>query len=166
MAVYRKPSYTASKGRNAQAIVAEPIGLGGFPIAPRYGNKMRRPAHQPGRRSRDAAKGNPMRISKLVILGAAAALLALPASAQTTQTTPSKPSTSIPAAKPAAAAPLVDINSASAEDLDKLPGIGKSRADAIIKGRPYKGKDDLVNRKILAPGVYNGIKNKIIAKQG
>ncbi len=107
-----------------------------------------------------------MRISKLVILGAVTALLALPASGQTTQTTPAKPSTSIPTAKPAAAAPLVDINSASAEDLDKLPGIGKSRADAIIKGRPYKGKDDLVNKKILTPGVYNGIKNKIIAKQG
>ncbi len=107
-----------------------------------------------------------MRISKLVILGALTTLLALPASAQTPQTTPTKPSTSMMAAKPAPAAPLVDINSASAEDLDKLPGIGKSRADAIIKGRPYKGKDDLVNKKILTPGVYNGIKGKIIAKQG
>jgi DNA uptake protein ComE-like DNA-binding protein len=107
-----------------------------------------------------------MRISKLVILGAVAALLALPAAAQTAQTTPAKPSTSMMTAKPAPAAPLVDINSASAEDLDKLPGIGKSRADAIIAGRPYKGKDDLVNKKILPQGVYNGIKSKIIAKQG
>jgi DNA uptake protein ComE-like DNA-binding protein len=107
-----------------------------------------------------------MRISRLVILGAVAALLALPVSAQTTQPTPSKSSTGMPAVRPAPAAPLVDINSASAEDLDKLPGIGQSRANAIIKGRPYKGKDDLVNKKILTPGVYNGIKNKIIAKQG
>jgi DNA uptake protein ComE-like DNA-binding protein len=106
-----------------------------------------------------------MRISKFVILGALGALLALPAAAQTTQTTPTKPSPSLTTAKPAPAAALVDINSASAEDLDKLPGIGKSRADAIIKGRPYKGKDDLVNKKILPKGVYNGIKNKIIAKQ-
>ena len=64
------------------------------------------------------------------------------------------------------AAPLVDINTASAEDLGALPGIGKVRGDAIIKGRPYKGKDDLVNRHILPQNVYDGIKNKIIAKQG
>jgi DNA uptake protein ComE-like DNA-binding protein len=121
-----------------------------------------------------------MRISKFLLVGALGAVLALPAAAQTSQTT--TPTTTTPAAKPAPAltapktttaakattapaAALVDINSASAEDLDKLPGIGKSRADAIIKGRPYKGKDELVSKKILPKGVYNGIKNKIIAKQ-
>ena len=76
-----------------------------------------------------------------------------------TTTTP-KPA---PAAAPKAA--LVDINSASSDDLDALPGIGKARGDAIIKGRPYNGKDDLLNRQILTASVYNGIKNKIIAKQ-
>jgi DNA uptake protein ComE-like DNA-binding protein len=116
-----------------------------------------------------------MRISKLAILGALGAMLALPAMAQTAQTTPTKPTPAVttPTAKPAPApkvtapaATLVDINSASAEDLDKLPNIGKARADAIIKGRPYKGKDELLSRKILTPSVYKGIKNKIIAKQG
>jgi competence protein ComEA len=47
-----------------------------------------------------------------------------------------------------------------------LPGIGKARGEAIIKGRPYKGKDDLLNRHILPPSVYDGIKSKMIAKQG
>jgi len=64
-----------------------------------------------------------------------------------------------------AQANLIDINSASKEQLDALPGIGRARADAIIKGRPYKGKDDLVNKKIIPKNVYDGIKDKIIAKQ-
>lgn len=59
----------------------------------------------------------------------------------------------------------VDLNSASREDLMKLEGIGEARADAIIKGRPYKGKDELVQKKIVPQGVYNKIKNQIIAKQ-
>ena len=60
---------------------------------------------------------------------------------------------------------LVDINSASAEELDKLPGVGPARAKAIIANRPYGGKDDLKNRKIIPPNVYNQIKDKIIARQ-
>ena len=64
-----------------------------------------------------------------------------------------------------AEAALLDINSASKNDLDALPGIGPARADAIIKNRPYNGKDDLVNRKIIPQNVYNGIKDRIIARQ-
>ena len=62
-------------------------------------------------------------------------------------------------------AALLDINSASKAELDALPGIGAARSDAIIKGRPYKGKDDLVNKKVIPQNVYDGIKDKIIAKQ-
>jgi DNA uptake protein ComE-like DNA-binding protein len=64
-----------------------------------------------------------------------------------------------------AQATLIDINSATKEQLDALPGIGPARADAIIKGRMYKGKDDLVHKKIIPQNVYDGIKDKIIAKQ-
>ena len=59
----------------------------------------------------------------------------------------------------------MDINSASEKDLATLPGIGEARAKAIVKGRPYKGKDDLVHKKILTQKVYDGIKDQIIAKQ-
>jgi competence protein ComEA len=87
-------------------------------------------------------------------------------SAQTTAPaiTPAKPATP-EAAAPTPATALLDINSASKSELDALPGIGSARADAIIKGRPYKGKDDLVQKKIIPKSVYDRIKDKIIAKQ-
>ena len=62
-------------------------------------------------------------------------------------------------------ADLMDINSASEKELATLPGIGEVHAKAIVKGRPYKGKDDLVQKKILTQKVYDGVKDQIIAKQ-
>lgn len=59
----------------------------------------------------------------------------------------------------------IDINSASAEQLQTLKGIGPAISQKIIAGRPYKGKDDLVKKKILSKSVYAGIKDKIVAKQ-
>ena len=73
------------------------------------------------------------------------------------------------AAKPAAAAPAkaepMDINRASKKDLMTLPGIGEARADAIIKNRPYRGKNEILDKKLVPSNVYNDIKDKIIAKQ-
>ena len=73
------------------------------------------------------------------------------------------------AAKPAAvqtsADAKIDINRAKAEELMKLDGIGEARAKAIIKGRPYKGKDELVEKKIIPQAVYDKIKDGIIARQ-
>lgn len=60
---------------------------------------------------------------------------------------------------------LIDINRAKAEELMALKGIGEARAAAIIKGRPYARKDELVQKKIVPESVYNEIKDRIIAKQ-
>lgn len=60
---------------------------------------------------------------------------------------------------------LVDINSASAEQLDNLPGIGQARAKAIIDHRPYRSKDELVSKKVIPQNAYEAIKDKIIARQ-
>ena len=70
-----------------------------------------------------------------------------------------------PVAAQAKADDKIDINRAKADELMKHDGIGEVRAKAIIKGRPYKGKDDLVAKNIVPQAVYDKIADQIIAKQ-
>ncbi len=112
-------------------------------------------------------------ILSMLLIGPAVAQTPSPPSPSRTPAT-TKPATTPPATTSQSPATtgsqqqggLVDINSATSEELDKLPGVGPARAKAIIANRPYNGKDDLLQRKILPANVYNQIKDKIIARQG
>jgi len=68
-------------------------------------------------------------------------------------------------AKTQKSADLIDINTATADQLKAIPGIGEVYSAKIIKGRPYKAKNELVQKNILPQHVYDKIKDQIIAKQ-
>jgi len=68
-----------------------------------------------------------------------------------------------PPAAPAASG-LIDLNSASRDDLMTLDGIGEVRADAIIRARPFKAKTELVERRLIPEALYEKIADKVMAR--
>jgi len=67
-----------------------------------------------------------------------------------------------PAAQPAAS--LIDLNTASRDDLMTLDGIGEVRADAIIRARPFRAKTELVERRLIPESLYEKISDKVMAR--
>lgn len=108
-------------------------------------------------------------INRLIALATALLLvgsLAAPdAFAQAKKDAPAAPAKS-ETKKPEAKKELLDINTASADELKALPGVGDAYSKKIIENRPYQRKDQLVSKKVLPEKTYQGIKDQIIAKQG
>ena len=103
------------------------------------------------------------RLNRLLSYACLGLLISLPGvmAAGTPANAPSAPHSMAPAPAP----DLMDINTATADQLKTLPGIGDAYAKRIIAGRPYSAKNQLVTKGILPKAAYDKIADKIVAKK-
>jgi DNA uptake protein ComE-like DNA-binding protein len=101
-------------------------------------------------------------IAQIAVLIFALSLVNGTAAAQTTPGS-SAAGSAMSAAK--SMADKLDINTATLDQLRELPGIGDAYSQKIVAGRPYRAKNELVQKKIIPQSVYDKIKDMIIAKQ-
>lgn len=104
-------------------------------------------------------------MSRVLLSIFALALFTSMAAAQTKSTKSAKMAKTDAAMSAPSVAELLDINSATKEQLDALPGIGEAYSQKIIDGRPYAKKTDLTRKKVIPSATYAKIKDKIIARQ-
>ena len=110
-------------------------------------------------------------LAALAVIGALAGLSSAafaqpqPTTPPATRTTPPPTTTTTPKPADAKATEVLDLNTATKQQLMTLDGIGEARSDAIIKGRPYRAKNELADKNIIPQAVYDKIKDRIIAKQ-